>query len=484
MFYHSKHFQRYYRQMIENTEKPDRKRSLMKQKEISITVVMLIIIAGICFGEEVSREPALSSWGWFTLGKIVKAERDDIGTVSSSFQGEWLANFDAGLKYTKPVGKYSKGRFHVGVEIYYNVYQDKTANASEFLQKKIVPYIIDATLQSTIPIFGGRDTLGSEFGYFPVKYNQQVTNFGEYLFRSGTYPAYLFSGFELADKVKLCGLHLSYKTSVLAGFKNDLYFSNEMDVFPLHDFNLADIVTLPTVGPLNVGTGVCFSHLIAVDPGKTTPGEGKRYNRFRRDDFKYVGYVNPADSTDTTLYTFRGAKVNAFLTLDLKWFFKGVSIFGKEDLKLYSEAAILGVKNYPGWYENRSERIPVMFGFNFPTFKLLDVLSIEAERYSSKYCNSTEYVWKNMSPIPLARGESGDVTYYDDKWKAKTNDDWKWSVYASKKIFNVLRISGQIASDHLQKSPYLPPPPSFTRYTEIVPRTRDWYWMVRVMYMF
>lgn len=457
----------------------------MRNKPLSVLVLIIVkFLTVVCFSEEILREPALSSWGWFTLGKIVKAERDDIGTTNSPFQAEWLTNFDAGLKYTKPIGRFSKGRFHVGVEIYYNVYQEKTANYSEFLQKKIVPYIVDATLQSTIPLFGGRDTLGSEFGYFPVKYNQQITNLGEYLFRSGTYPAYLFSGFELADKVKLCGLHLSYKTNALAGLKNDLYFTNEMDVFPLHDFNLSDIVTFPFLGPLSAGAGVCFAHLIAVDPGKTTPGKGKRYNRYRREDLKFVGYVNPTDSTDTTLYTFRGAKVTAFMTLDLKWFFQGVSFFGKEDLKLYSEAAVLGVKNYPGWYENRNERIPIMFGFNFPAFKLFDVLAIEAEWYQSKYWNSTEYVWKNMSPIPLARGEGEDVTFYDGEWKAKTNDDWKFSVYASKKIFNVLRISGQIASDHLQKSPYMPPPPSLTRYTEIVPRSSDWYWMVRVMYMF
>ena len=40
--------------------------------------------------------------------------------------------------------------------------------------------------------------------------------------------------------------------------------------------------------------------------------------------------------------------------------------------------ALIGVKNYPGWYSERpEERMPIMAGFNFPTFKILDVLSIE-----------------------------------------------------------------------------------------------------------
>ena len=49
-------------------------------------------------------------------------------------------------------------------------------------------------------------------------------------------------------------------------------------------------------------------------------------------------------------YTFAGTKIMARFSFDMKGLIPADSLFGllgKEDLKLYGEATILGLKNYP-----------------------------------------------------------------------------------------------------------------------------------------
>ncbi len=75
-------------------------------------------------------------------------------------------------------------------------------------------------------------------------------------------------------------------------------------------------------------------------------------------------------------------------SFDIKGIFP-MDFLGEEDLKIYGELAILGLKDYPGHYNDFSKRIPMMLGFNLPFFGLLnlflprftklDVLKLELE---------------------------------------------------------------------------------------------------------
>ena len=69
----------------------------------------------------------------------------------------------------------------------------------------------------------------------------------------------------------------------------------------------------------------------------------------------------------------------ARVCFDFKKFFN-TNIFGDQDLKLYCEAAILGVKDYKLYYNNLVQRIPVMVGFNVPAFKILDLIAWRSNR--------------------------------------------------------------------------------------------------------
>lgn len=446
------------------------------------TVVCIFSVICFCIASEKdSSFYELSTWGWLTLGRFQGSLPDTNDSFEADFNNQWTTNVDAGIKALFHIGKNGKVRFNLGVTTAYPVSFTTRANA-EPLRRKFSPYLIDGAIEYNFKLTE-KQSLFTEFGFLPVKYNPQAMNLGEYLYRSGTYPAIVNSGFELADKEKLTGLHAAYKLIFFSQgwLKTDFYFTTEMRDYPINDFSLSHILTISPFPLIEIGGGFSHAHLITLNEKLTSPGTDTTL--FRRGIpanamYCYRDSIVKGDSVTYIYkpYTFKGTKVMGRFTIDFKSLLN-FSFFGKEDLKLYCEGAVLGWKNYPIWYEHQYQRSPFMFGFNFPAFKILDVLAFEGEYYPNPYLNSQQNIYISRSPVPY----TGDkVSSYAD-WKSKTDDDWRWSVYASKKLFNHIRISGQIASDHLMRSTYMP---QTMNYNEIMTRTRDWYWMTRIMYYF
>jgi hypothetical protein len=177
---------------------------------------------------------------------------------------------------------------------------------------------------------------------------------------------------------------------------------------------------------------------------------------------------------DTVTGSLQGTKAMARFRFDPKALFGlsslGPLTFGKQDLALYGEAAVIGFQNYPKHYEKLSERIPVMMGFNLPAFGLLDRLALEVEHYGTRNHSDygkteTYYAWTpRVVPVNTAR------------------DDWKWSLYATRVLAGNLRLSGQVANDHLRT--FGPPSLGTTTYAEALTTPRDWYWMLRLTAFF
>ena len=110
-----------------------------------------------------------------------------------------------------------------------------------------------------------------------------------------------------------------------------------------------------------------------------------------------------------------------------------------------------------------------MVGFNVPTFKLLDVLSLEVEYYGCEYRNDYQNLHENYAPIPV----STDSTFNSKE------DDWKWSIYAARSIGSHLKFSTQFASDHMRLSTGWN-----LAYPEALTTLRDWYWIAKMTYFF
>ena len=133
------------------------------------------------------------------------------------------------------------------------------------------------------------------------------------------------------------------------------------------------------------------------------------------------------------------------LSFDLKKLFDS-DAFGPNDLKLYTEVAVLGLKDYPLFYEDISERIPVMFGFNVPCFKLLDLLAVQFEHFNSPYLNDHLSLGCGNVAIPDFRQ---NVHFSDNEYYDVTKDDnLTWSILCKKTILPGVSLSGQFARDH------------------------------------
>jgi hypothetical protein len=165
-----------------------------------------------------------------------------------------------------------------------------------------------------------------------------------------------------------------------------------------------------------------------------------------------------------------GIKPVGYIAFDIKKLFGG-DIWGENDFILYGEAAVLGIQNQPVIYDKLSERVPIMIGFNVPTFKLLDYLTIEGEWYFSKQPNSIRFVQNSTTPQPTLPPSGG---YNPEDW---TEDDTKWSVYAEKQIIDGFSLSGLVARDHARGWLYPTGKADWTFFT----KKSHWYWMCKLM---
>jgi hypothetical protein len=471
----------------------------MKFLRIIGTGAVLTLSAGFCFGQDssgvkiVPNGHASMEWGQVVKGhdlyvgdiEHVAVERIYLGTGFNAQLGE-KTKFTGSLE-VKAFNEFPR-RVKLGAtrRYYYYFYLTQAE-----LTHRFNDFLDINNLQLDI---GG--------GYFPYKYNNEARNLGEYLFRSTAYPQTLTTEFDFPF-ARLAGVYA--RSAYSAGsheFGLDLLATTNTEWMAIGDLNLSLLASYNYARLFEIGAGVQFGSLISADEKATTPKT------------RATRYLNGTDTSQ--YYTFRGTKVMGRFSFDPKKLLPSLPIFGdmlgNEDLKIYGEAALLGVKNYgvalysPVWYNSILERIPVMLGFNLPTNPLvaytaavvpelfsfyfpeehfdnkekktllitgfsglaagagtwylekklarklrLDVLSIEAEWWGNRYPNSMQGIVQDGVPLPFLEGTNPFLTANGtiDSTKYK-NDNLKWSIFGAKTFAGRYRISFQATSDHMR----------------------------------
>jgi hypothetical protein len=337
-------------------------------------------------------------------------------------------------------------------------------------------YINQAEGSITVFPETGATPLSVHTGYMPYKYNPDVRNLGEYLFRSMTYPQVLFSEFDYAQ-TRVMGVRVASELWSKR-LRQDLFITTSVDMLPLYDFSIAYVGSIRPAPFIEAGIGIDLDRVISANNAVTNPRISSN------------SYVDPLDQSDTTWYSFSGTKAMVRFSFDPKPLFSS-SMFGPQDLKLYGEACALGIfagfgskyawGNYPGDYEKLWHRVPFMIGLNLPAFRVLDVLAFEAEYYRSPYPNTYYNVMWNQLPRPYMKP---DLSPYQ-------KDDWKWSIYASRMLFGGFSIIGQIANDHSRVDVLRDEDAEYEetmRTSAYSPATMFksgmWYWMLKMKYEF
>jgi hypothetical protein len=321
-------------------------------------------------------------------------------------------------------------------------------------------------------------------GYFPFKYNPDARNLGEYLFgRTGSYGQYILTSFDFPFS-RLLGLRLTSRL-FHDHLRQDLLLTSETDMYPMMDYSASYLLSVKAPKLAEFAAGVSASHLLSIDKRNTD-----------HVDDPVIRYVN--ENGDTAYYNFRGVKAMARAALDFKSIMPAsiAEKMGNDELRLYGEIGVLGLKNIvnygtvtrdttidsagimvprtdtvaaPGYFDTLWQRVPVMFGISLPTFKILDVLSVEFEWYGSRFQNNyLNYITANR-PLP-----------YDDILSGKSTP-WKWSVYAKKTLAPGFAITAQAANDHMRVQSA---DASAQNKGEALRKKGNWWYVLKFMFGF
>ncbi len=445
--------------------------------------------------------------GWYQFGSIMHVS--DTITGSNNYQGNWTQNYGAVFNGLIDFNEEFTGSFGIGA-IKGHTAQGAISNWSA-LQYFQTTFVNMAELTFT----PGGDRATSPFslttGLFSYNYDSNIRNLGLYLIRGSVYPQIILSEFESKEMLPIGNLlGARIHSNFGKNYSQDVLLVSESDMMPKFDYSLIYVGNLKFGNTVELGAGFNLYHLIPVRPSLSSPKEGGEIGG----DWVEPGGSQPVREMDRTFaldldttiiplaqrtspedsllinrewYSTRGVKLMGRFAFDPKGFF-GTGSFGPNDLKLYGEIAVLGVKNYKKIYNNIWERIPLMLGFNFPTFKLLDDFAIEVEYFPNTHMPDYGKLQSQSSPIPrspywnrsVVNDENGNEiqpTPYDAK-----ADDWKWSIYLSRVLAGHVKISGQIASDHLRIGSSSPYP--FYTFEETFTSPKDWYWMLKSTFFF
>jgi hypothetical protein len=344
-----------------------------------------------------------------------------------------------------------------------------------------------------------------KFGAFSYGYSD-AKNLGGHLYTGGTYPGSLTGNFwTLIDgnfyrAQGLMGRFSFFENTLNVDATGFFEHGNE----PNYDLSPGIVASYKVAEFLEIGAGAVFSHLLAWDEDAVTPKERSNAyigdSRLARSEWLKPGLEagDPLITSDPTLlatevdpatrpdlvakgievayvtpeqngiansqleyYTFRGTKVMGRLAI--KPFSFGESL---DRVSLYTEVTLLGVKDYPFYYEKKSERMPIMFGVNLPLPGGYEI-SGEAEHYKNKFMNNVRTAYQavrpqwleqpgdffvdslNSSGSPIPDGQGGFLET-GKPMVSHNNGEWFWSVTAKKSVFGKLNLSAKLAHDFLR----------------------------------
>jgi hypothetical protein len=405
-------------------------------------------------------------------GQIVSGQAGQ--GVPEHVSHNWISRTNVFLIQEVNVAKRLTLKVGVGAFIW-NPYPDPTTSSDIlFLAPKFAAAVSEAS--GTYKMGDVANPLFEfQFGYFPFKYNPEAYDMGEYLLRSGAYPGYLVNGrWNIIGDNLYRALGVRFSNYLLNGaIEQHLLATMERDYPPMYDISPTYIIKGNIAKMLSLGAGISYSHLISMNEDLTTPKDG--YNQYLGDS-ALKGNPSGVDTTPgVQFYTFRGIKLMGMASFDIKPVIP-TTVFGKEDLKIFVEAAVLGVQNYPFFYDDITKRIPVMFGFNFPTFKLLDVLSFEWEYYGSQFSNNMSLAQNMQDPVWFINSNY-DPKEFDSTAAsagAPPKDNWKWAIYAKKSLGKAVSLHLQIANDHMRMITY---PNTYPDYSDATRGVDNWYKM-------
>jgi hypothetical protein len=434
----------------------------MRKTGITYISTLLLALPTMVRSEEMKLE--YHGAGWLQLGRVENSY--SLPNNGNDYEKNWLGNSGGVLNTKAQIDEHWEGAFGLGT-IMVHLARGSTGNANKWYPFW-VPFVAEARLTYSTSGFAENKGLQLNFGSTGYNYNPDIKNLGAFLMHGYVYPGTLVAGlgniFGFIGKAKI------------GAFQNDLILNLETEEKPLYDISVADVITFSPFKSFEMGAGINFSRLIPMNGKATSPEAdcdpnylGPYANRGQTNPCFIVVKNSAGVVTDTILGSLAGTKAILRMRLDPKQLLSIESeTFGKDELVLYSEMGLIGLKEYPGMYDKILRRMPVMVGLNLPGFNFLNA-SVEIEYYANK-----------LSGDNISARSGSWVTVVDPPEINTKRDDWKWSVNASKVLVGNLALAVQVASDHMR----LGGNHDDDTGVEAMRAPIDWYWTTKLAFFF
>jgi hypothetical protein len=301
----------------------------------------------------------------------------------------------------------------------------------------------------------------------PYTINPEVKTLGNYLFRSTIHPVSVQNkvDYPWADLLGGVGEVGFFEDKV----KIEAIIASEFNYVPFFDFTPAFGLYFKPNEIIDVGGAIAFHHALQANCGLMPDTLGQKW---------------------------QGNKLDFRAIFDPKPLFGGMDYFEKDQFKIYAELGIIGFKdslevdtsnfaslrtNDPDTAELKDlvfpantllHRMPLMVGLSFPTWKILDILSLELEWFYSPYANDWFGLFDAQKPVakPPTCLKQWDI--YINK------DNFKWSLYMKKSV-GKFEVRGIFGKDH---TIYTVSNLQTGNFEQTMKRPQDWHWNIQLRY--
>lgn len=446
------------------------------QKKIVITgLAAILMVSGVAAAVDEEMEITPHAYGSFEFGQI--------GHGYYHQPGPDIASEISHVTQQRTFGNLGfKARYNDNLEIEligegmmaFSYPQD--GNLPTTMQPRNFYYIksSNATIHLQIPELAA---LNFQVGLFPYKYNQDVSNLGEYLFRSIPYPIVIFADFDY-PKADLLGIRTN-QVLFDSLIVNDLILHSEIITHPVQNWSLSDVVEINIAKMLSIGGGISLYHCFSAYQGRNADGSLERMLNpdGLSDEEKQELGIKDSVPFSTTKLMGRAALDTREVLNQLALF---PEILGASNLRLYGELDILGLDKVTG-YDDIGDRMIWSFGANIRLFNIIDQFNVEFE-----YCaNGTAYSdSRYFTDKPLLRPDSLPPDPNSLNSERLTRAKLRWSYYLKKSFFNEhFSIIAQVARDHKKMNFYYFEKSKMT-FEETLPTKKDWWWVLKTEYKF
>ncbi len=409
----------------------------------------------------------LSGFGYYMFGQIVSGVYgDEWAKPNTAFEHLWTNTSLLHLNIESNATDWFTVK--LGLEFYVN-FLLKGSNAMNKASyfRTYSSYLAEA--QGTMhwdydnPVFS---SLKISTGMLPYTINDEVKTLGNYLFRSTIHPL------SVQNKVDYPWADLMGGLAEVGLFENRLTFeailASEFNYVPFFDFTPAFGLYYKPNDVIDVGGAIAFHHAIQANVGLMPDSLGKNW---------------------------QGIKIDARAIFDPKPLFGGMDFIEKEGLKIYAELAFLGLKDTlevdtsslgrflrqdtTGLYDglvfpdnSLLNRMPLMIGINIPTWKILDLLSVELEWFFSPYAN--DWLGKFADQETSARAPASL-----EQWDNYINkDNFSWAIHVRKSI-GKFETRALFSRDH---TIYRLSNVQNGNFEQTMKRPDDWHWQIQLRY--